>query len=79
VATAAEHLLFLMEGRNKEFLGSTYATLRELTQRINASGYFEKNLQKFVTEITQLVLTYIKRRISNYKINLKFNFNLSSY
>lgn len=51
VATAAEHLLFLMEGRNKEVLGSTYGNLRELLQRINISGYFENNTQKLVPDM----------------------------
>lgn len=40
----------LIEGRNKEVIGSTYATLREVVNRINTSGYFEQNLQKLTPE-----------------------------
>ncbi|KAF4524420.1 hypothetical protein B566_EDAN009336 [Ephemera danica] len=50
VALAADHVMALLEGRNKEVLGSTYAALRNLLQRISNSGYFEKNIQKLIPD-----------------------------
>ncbi|XP_076350985.1 caprin-1-like isoform X3 [Tachypleus tridentatus] len=39
--TCSEHMLCLIEGKNKEILGTTYKNLKDLLLRISESGYFD--------------------------------------
>ncbi|XP_076316594.1 uncharacterized protein LOC143228957 isoform X1 [Tachypleus tridentatus] len=41
LTTCSEHVLYLVEGRNKELLGTTYKNLKELLSKIHESGYFD--------------------------------------
>ncbi|XP_046673055.1 caprin homolog isoform X2 [Homalodisca vitripennis] len=38
---AAKHLLSIVDGKDKEIVGTKYSTLRELIEKINNSGYFD--------------------------------------
>ncbi|KAG8234941.1 hypothetical protein J437_LFUL015509 [Ladona fulva] len=40
---SAEHLIHLVEGRQKEVVGTTYASLKELIARIHTCGYFDQS------------------------------------
>ncbi|XP_022252867.1 caprin-1-like [Limulus polyphemus] len=39
--TCSDHMFCLIEGKNKEILGTTYKHLKDLLLRINESGYFD--------------------------------------
>ncbi|XP_022244159.1 caprin-1-like [Limulus polyphemus] len=41
LTTCSEHIFYLIEGRNKEVLGTTYKNLKELLSKIHESGYFD--------------------------------------
>ncbi|XP_075212065.1 cell cycle associated protein caprin family member [Lycorma delicatula] len=43
IQKAAEHLIFLAEGKNKEVIGTTYANLRQKIQEIHTCGYFDSS------------------------------------
>lgn len=40
---AAEHLVSLVDGKNKEFVGTTYAKLKEQIAAISTCGYFDQS------------------------------------
>jgi len=42
VATASEHIVCLLDAKDKEVIGSTYPQLRELITKIQNCGYFNK-------------------------------------
>lgn len=43
IQKAAEHLIFLTEGKNKEVIGTTYGSLRQKILDINSCGYFDSS------------------------------------
>lgn len=39
---AAEHFVSIVDGKQKEFIGTTYLKIKELVTTINSSGYFDQ-------------------------------------
>ncbi|XP_034825159.1 caprin homolog [Maniola hyperantus] len=42
---AAEHLYAIIDGKPKEFLGTTYAHIKEIINAVHECGYFDKSLE----------------------------------
>lgn len=60
IQKAAEHLLFLVEGKNKEIIGTTYTQLKQKIHEINSCGYFDASSPSVTvdggaTEVTAVV------------------------
>lgn len=50
ISAAAEHYLFAIDGKPKEFGGVTYAVFKEKISAVHACGYFDKPVVEPVTE-----------------------------
>ena len=55
--TGAEHLTFLLEGKDKEILGTTYKELHDMIGKIEECGYFnhvvEEEEEEEVTPVAE--------------------------
>lgn len=43
MTAASEHIVNLLDGKEKEVAGTTYKELKDLISKIHLSGYFEKS------------------------------------
>lgn len=55
VQTAAEHLLAVVDGKQKEAFGSTYSHIKEVIGKIHESGYLDQLTTENVTEVSSWV------------------------
>lgn len=52
---SAEHLISVVEGKQKEFVGTTYGKLKEIITTIISCGYFDQSLEVGASEEVSLV------------------------
>lgn len=57
LSSASEHIISLLEARDRPAVGSTYKELRELIVLINDCGYFERARAAEQTEEGKVLLT----------------------
>ncbi|CAG5055986.1 unnamed protein product [Parnassius apollo] len=54
---AAEHLYAIIDGKQKEILGTTYAHIKEIVNAVHECGYFDKTIEKVAeTEETHIIV-----------------------
>lgn len=57
VQNAAKHLLSIVEGKDKEVVGTKYSVLKEIIEKINNCGYFDSSS---VSEPPQVIIHFNK-------------------